>query len=105
MSKIYHLVLMKFKKDIQPSSVEKLTEGLLSLKKLKGVIELTAGTNFCNRSKGYEYGLTVIFENKESLDYYQNSTEHTQVKNDLIVPIVEDLLVVDYPFPKSNNNL
>lgn len=94
--KIYHLVLFRFKKGVSETQIKTLDEKLLTLRSLKGVVELTSGKNFSTRAQNWDHGLTVIFESKEALQHYQESQLHTDVKANFITPITEDLLVLDY---------
>jgi hypothetical protein len=56
----------------------------------------TAGKNFSDRGKGYNFGLSVTFSGRAALDAYLPHPEHVKVKNQFVVPITEDTLAIDY---------
>ncbi len=94
---IEHLVLFKWKPE---TSTEKISEVMAHLKALKGkipgIIDLSCGENFSERSQGFQHGLVVKFENKAALDAYMPHPIHQEVVQNLIKPILADILAVDY---------
>lgn len=94
---IEHIVLFRFKDEITDSTKATIVKELLSLKdKVPSIQSITAGKNFTDRSKGFEYGLVVRFENRLGLDDYQVHPEHQRVIHEFIRPALADILAVDY---------
>lgn len=94
---VEHIVLFKWKETTTPEEIEAVMEGLKGLKsKIPGIVDLSCGKNFTDRSKGFEYGLVVRFRDREALDAYQPHPEHQKVVQNLIQPILAGILAVDY---------
>ncbi len=94
---VEHAVLFKVKSGTPAESVAAMIAGLKGLKsQVPGVVDLSAGTNFSDRSKGFTHGLVVRFTDQAALDGYLPHPAHRDVVERLIRPIVEDVLVVDY---------
>jgi len=77
---------------------------LRRLRRLKeevpGILDLTCGVSFSERSQGYTHGLVVRFPDKEALDSYQDHPRHQAAVQEAIRPIVESggVLAMDYEF-------
>lgn len=94
---IEHIVLFKWKEGTASSEIAAVMSGLKSLKhKIPEIVDLTCGENFCHRSQGFEYALIVRFRNRKDLELYQPHPAHTEVVQNLIQPILGDILAVDY---------
>jgi hypothetical protein len=97
MAGVMHLVLFKWKEDAAPESIETAMQGLRNMAgRIPGVEELSCGANFTQRSKGYTHGLTVRFTDEAALDVYIPHPVHQDVVQNLINPIVDDVLALDY---------
>ncbi|ELR17676.1 stress responsive A/B barrel domain protein [Acanthamoeba castellanii str. Neff] len=95
---IEHLVLFKLKEGTTEEQIAELVAGLQTLASLPGVEKITAGKNFSERSKGFNFALRVTFSGRAALDAYLPHPDHVKVKDQFIVPITEDILAVDYEF-------
>ena len=74
-----------------------MQEALKGLQKaIPGILEITVGTNFSERSQGFTHGLLVRFQDRAALDTYIPHPAHEDARKNYILPIVEDVLVVDY---------
>jgi hypothetical protein len=94
---VEHLVLFKWKPETAPEAIDAAAQGLKALKhRIPGIIDLTCGDNFSDRSQGYDFGLVVRFTNQEALDAYGPHPSHQEVVQALILPIREDVIVIDY---------
>ncbi len=96
---VEHIVLLKLKDDATDDQINALTEGLLSIQdEVPGILHISAGVNSSpeGQNKGYNYGLIVRFVDEASRDVYLNHPYHLKMVTDFAVPILEDLLVVDY---------
>ncbi|MEA5499378.1 Dabb family protein [Limnoraphis robusta Tam1] len=94
---IVHVVLFKWKEDATPEAICSTMEGLKELKaKIPGIIDLSCGENFSERSQGFQHGLVVKFTDKSALEAYTPHPDHQAVVQNLIKPILADILAVDY---------
>ena len=96
---IEHLVFFRFKDASKGDIQDRILRELRALKPIvPGVVDLTAGYNFSDRSQGYELGLMVRFHDRAGLDAYQNHPEHQRVAREWIKPNLEQIIAVDYEF-------
>ena len=94
---IDHIVLFKVKEGTPPESVSGMLEGLRGLEaRVPGIVALSAGENFSDRSQGFTHGLVVRFQDQAALGAYLPHPAHQEVVQNLIRPIVDDVLAVDY---------
>ena len=94
---IVHIVLFKWTEEATPEAIAGALEGLGQLKaKIPGIIDLSCGTNFSERSQGFQHGLVVKFTDKTALEAYTPHPDHQAVVHNLIKPILAEILAVDY---------
>lgn len=94
---VEHLVLFKVKAGVGEEAIAAMKQALQGLQEaIPGILEITVGDNFSERSQGFTHGLLVRFENRAALDVYIPHPAHEDTRNNYILPIVEDVLVVDY---------
>lgn len=94
---VEHLVLFKVKSGVGEDAIQAMQRALLGLKdSIPGILEITVGANFSERSQGFTHGLLVRFQDRAALDVYIPHQAHEDARNNYILPIVEDVLVVDY---------
>jgi antibiotic biosynthesis monooxygenase (ABM) superfamily enzyme len=94
---IDHLVFLAVREDALPEDVEDLIASLWGLKQtVPGVVDLTVGENFSERSGGYTHGIFVRFESVEDLQGYMKHPDHLAVVEKL--DALTDRIVVDYEF-------
>jgi len=98
---IEHIVLFMVRSGAEPDQIERMLDGLRSLKTVvPGIRELTCGANFSNRSRGFTHGLYIRFESRADMEAYSAHPEHQRVVTERIRPIVDDLLALDYEVPR-----
>jgi len=96
---VEHLVILKFKEDSTPEQIDAFVEKARGLKdKIEGVVDLSVGANYTDRSQGFTHGVCVRFTDKAALEHYLPHPDHQEVVQNYIKPIVDDLIVVDYEF-------
>ncbi len=94
---VEHVVLFKLTPDASPEQKQRMVAELKALKnRIDGIVDLTVGTNFSDRSQGYEIGLVVRFQDRAALDAYIPHPAHRGCVDQFISPIKEDVIVVDY---------
>ena len=94
---VEHIVIFKWKPDTAAEAIEAAADGLMGLKnKIPGIIDMTCGNNFSNRSQGYEFGLVVRFADREALEAYGPHRLHQEVVQTLIAPYREEVIAFDY---------
>ena len=80
-------------------SAKKIVDALHALRGVvPSIVDLTAGTNFSARSKGYDLGLVVRFKDPKGLEDYAIHPAHQKFVNELVKPLTSDVLAVDYEF-------
>src|SRR5437588_12184483 len=94
---VEHLVLFRWKEGADSAAINAALEALRRLKnEVPGIVELTCGENFSERAKGYHAGLYVRFTDRAALEAYQPHPAHQHVVQNLLTPIREDTLAVDF---------
>jgi len=94
---IDHLVFLAVREDASPEDVEDLIASIRGLKdSVPGVVDLTVGENFSERSGGYTHGLFVRFETREDLQRYMKHPDHLAVVEKL--DRLTTRIVADYEF-------
>ena len=96
---IEHIVLFKWQESASPDAIATAIAALQSLKgKIPAIVDLSCGENFGDRARGYTHGLTVRFRDRAGLEAYQPHPLHHDIVQNLIKPIVAEVLAVDYEF-------
>jgi len=94
---IEHIVLFRWTEAASEEAKETVLTELRKLKgKIPGIVDLSCGTNFCDRAKGYTHGLVVRFTDRAALETYGPHPEHQRVVQTFIAPIRADILALDY---------
>jgi hypothetical protein len=94
---IDHLVFIAVKEDASPEDVEDLISSIRGLRDtVPGVVDLTVGENFSERSGGYTHGLFARFETREDLQRYMKHPDHLAVVEKL--DRLTTRIVADYEF-------
>ena len=94
---IDHLVFLVAREDAPPEDIEDLISSIRGLKDtVPGVVDLTVGENFSERSGGYTHGIFVRFESREDLQGYMKHPDHlTGVEK---LDALTTRIVVDYEY-------
>ena len=96
---VEHVVLFRWTEDAAPDAIRRAIEGLRNLKDIiPEIVDLTCGENFSERAQGFHCGLVVRFADRAGLDAYGPHPAHRQVVEELITPIRDGVLAVDYEF-------
>ena len=94
---IDHLVFLAVREDASPEDIEDLISSIRGLEEaVPGVVDLTVGENFSERSGGYTHGIFVRFESREGLQGYMEHPDHLAVVEKL--DRLTSRIVVDYEF-------
>ena len=94
---IEHIVLIKSLPNTTIRQKEQLIQKTLKLKEIiPGILDIQQGNNFSDRSKGYDMGLTVRFEDRKSLENYIPHPAHQEIIAYLKEIGVEDTIIVDF---------
>jgi hypothetical protein len=96
---VEHILLMRWKDQTNQEAIDRAMEALRGFKQqIAGIVELSCGPNFSERSQGYTHGLVVRFKDRAALDAYFPHPEHQRVVQNLIKPYSADTLILDYEF-------
>ncbi|WP_078428642.1 Dabb family protein [Alkalihalobacterium alkalinitrilicum] len=94
---IEHIVGFKFNENTTSEQKAEIIKRAKTLKDdIPGIVSLAVGTNFSERSKGFELGLTVRFENREALEVYGPHPKHQELVSYLKEVGLTDILVLDF---------
>ena len=98
---IQHIVLLKLKPGTTPQQREALLEGLVALQRdclIPGIEAVTGGDNNSPEGKGhgFDWGFVMTFTDASARDAYLPHPAHKAVGRDLLRPIADDVLVLDY---------
>ncbi|MCR8634734.1 MULTISPECIES: Dabb family protein [Paenibacillus] len=94
---VEHLVLFKLHEDTTEADKQKVVETLQGLKDIPGIAEFSVGLNHSQegKSKGFEVGMRIGFEDQASLDAYLPSERHQSTVG-LVREHFADVIVLDY---------
>jgi len=98
---IEHIVLFKARADARPEEIAEMLHRLRRLpEEVPGILYLSCGPSFSDRSQGYTHGLVVRFPDRAALDAYQVHPKHQAAVTEAIRPTIEPggTLAVDYEF-------
>ncbi len=96
---VEHIVLFKWNESATPEQIDCALDGLRTLKlNVPGIVDLTCGENFTDRSLGFTHALVVRFKDKEGLELYVPHFYHQKIVDTLISPIKEEILALDFEF-------
>ncbi|NLH99918.1 MAG: Dabb family protein [Chthonomonadales bacterium] len=94
---VVHIVLFRWKPGTSAAQRDAAHAALRGLATaIPGIVDLTCGPNFTDRAKGFETGLVVRFVNRKALEAYLPHPAHRRVVDEVINPIREDSLALDY---------
>jgi hypothetical protein len=96
---IEHILLIRWTEGAGREAIDSAMAELRQLKdKIPGIVDLSCGINFSDRSKGYTHGLVIRFKDRAALNAYNPHPEHQRVVQKFINPIRGDTIVFDYEF-------
>jgi hypothetical protein len=76
---LVHLVIFKYRADVDSATRASHRERLAALKRLDGVIELKVGEDVVRSPRSYDTGLSITFPDRAALDAYQKNDQHVPV--------------------------
>jgi len=96
-----HIVLLKLSPNVTTAEQEEAVKQVHAFKDtIPGIIDLSAGINVSEEvehKQGYTLGIRVTFSNRQACrDYIKHSLHQNLLQR--IGPLVEGIVVVDYPF-------
>lgn len=98
MSKVKHIVLLKFKEGTTEELINKFFDEVLDLSEsVPGIDDYVSGAN-CSaegRSQGLTHGFIMTFANAAARDAYLVHPEHERFKAAML-PLVDAILVFDF---------
>jgi len=99
MSKVKHIVLLKFKDGTTEEQITKFFEQILDLSEtVPGIVDYVSGANCSTEghTQGMTHGFIMTFLDAAARDAYVVHPEHVQFVNTAMPPIVENVLVFDF---------
>jgi hypothetical protein len=96
---VEHIVLIRWTEQASQEAIASAVAELSGMKsKIEGIVDLSCGANFSDRSKGYAQGMVVRFVDRAALAAFYAHSEHRRVVQTFVKLISADILVVDYEF-------
>jgi hypothetical protein len=98
MSKVKHIVLLKFKDGTTQEQIDKLFEDLLDLSEtIPGIDDYVSGTNSSPEglAQGMTHGVIMTFTDAAARDAYTSHAEHERFKS-AALPLLEVVTVLDF---------
>jgi hypothetical protein len=96
---VEHIVLIRWTEQASQEAIASVVAELRGMKgKFEGMVDLSCGTNFSDRAKGYAHGMVVRFVDRAALAAFYPHPEHRRILQNFVNPISADILVVDYEF-------
>lgn len=97
-SKIRHIVCLKFKETAKAEQIEEIERKFPELKTtIPGIVSIEWGTNNSPEglNKGFTHCFVVTFENDQARCAYLPHSNH-QVFVNILKPLLDDVFVIDY---------
>lgn len=96
---ICHVVLIRLRDDVSDEATARfLEQARRVLGPIPGVTHLRVGRSI-RRAESHPCALVMEFSDREALEAYQVHPEHQRFLDEIIGPIVEDKVVLDYEVP------
>ncbi len=96
---VEHVVLFKWSEAATSAQISSAMDALRTLKQsVPGIVDLTCGENFTQRSQSFTHGLVVRFNDRSGLEIYVPHPNHQKVVEAFINPIKADILALDFEF-------
>jgi len=96
---IQHIVLLKLKPEATAEQKAALLDGLIALKDtISGIESVGGGDDNSPEGKqhGFNWGFVMTFADADARDAYLPHPDHKVLGQQLLRPIVDDVLVFDY---------
>ncbi len=98
MSKVDHIVLIKFKEGTTPEGIDKILDEFLDISEtIPGIENFVSGPNNSPEglNQGYTHAFVMTFTDSIARDSYLRHPEHERVKQ-LALQVFESVLVLDF---------
>ena len=94
---IEHIVLLKFSNETTSLQIRELISKTKKLKEwIPGILDVQQGRNFSDRNQGYDVGMTIRFEDEQSLKQFGPHPKHQEVQAYCREIGLVDIIVVDF---------
>ena len=94
---IEHILLFRWNETTTQESIDYAMMELRTLQeKIPGILDVSSGKNFSDRSKGFTHAMIFRFKDRAALDSYIPHPEHQRVVQKILNPIRAETLVVDF---------
>lgn len=94
---VVHTVLFQFKAEASAEQVAGLMKSIGQLNKtIPGILQVSCGRNFSERSKGYTHAVVMHFADTAALKSFYVHAEHQRLIREQIKPILADMIVIDF---------
>ncbi|MCS1407509.1 MAG: hypothetical protein M2R45_00667 [Verrucomicrobia subdivision 3 bacterium] len=100
MSKVDHIVLIRFKEGTLPETLDKIFDEFLDISEtIPGIENFVSGPNTSPEglNQGYTHAFVMTFCDSLARDAYLHHPEHERVKK-IALEVIDSVLVVDFEF-------
>jgi hypothetical protein len=96
-AEVVHVVLFRWKAGVTAEQIEEVRLRLTGLRKaIPGILDLTRGQSFTDRAETYQFALVARFASRRALAEHLPHPAHRAVVADVISPLRESSLALDY---------
>jgi Stress responsive A/B Barrel Domain len=98
MPQVHHMVLLKFKRDVNDTTIAEVLQAVEELKySIPGIDYCSSGAYSSPEgfNKGFTHGFLTTFESAAARDFYLPHPQHEIVKNALFA-LLEDAVAFDF---------
>jgi rhamnose utilization protein RhaD (predicted bifunctional aldolase and dehydrogenase) len=92
---LVHLVIFKYRADVDSATRASHRERLAALKRLDGVIELKVGEDVVRSPRSYDTALVITFPDRAALDAYQKDQQHVPIAQ-FGASLADHIVAVDF---------
>jgi hypothetical protein len=92
---LLHLVVFKYKAEVDAATRAQHRQRLVGLQGLDGVIDLKVGEDVVRSPRSYDTGLAITFPDRAALDAYQTNERHVPIAQ-FGAGLSEHIVAVDF---------
>ena len=94
---IKQILLFAFKEHITSDQIDRFSSEYKKLEELHGVVRIEFGPNVSEEeyNQGYTHAAIVTFNDKKSVSNYLRHSQHIQLSESYLDPILEKICIID----------
>ena len=92
---ITHVVICWLKSPGDETGRQKVIDATEELKKIPGVVSVTAGRAIPPAGQGFDVGIVVTFKDEAALRAYESNPIHVKARDEVLRPLAGKVIVYD----------